>query len=267
MSRKESRLSWFLKPLALLLAGSLWLPCALAQDKTEDQIARVKANFAGKSLADINSALASMRPEAFDESDKKKLLEYLPLVTAGNRISDRKRLECLVARLQSALRLHGRAGIVEILVFNDPRPIVYNKPGVVVVLSTEVLKIVGGDDAAFVGVVAHELAHEYVAMQMLYALRARHNVRIRELELFCDAVAVVTLLSLQMNPTSYSEALERICRHSQAAASLNDGSSSHPSLNARLKLIAGIKALLEPKASPTSNYGNNLQKSDTFIQP
>jgi Zn-dependent protease with chaperone function len=242
-----------MKPLALLLACSLWVPSALAQDKTEEQIARVKANFAGKSLAEINSALASMRPEPFSESDKKKLLEDLPLVTAANRISDRNRLEHLVARLQGALRLHGRAGIVEIIVFNDPRPIVYNKPGVVVVLSTEVLKIVRGDDAALVGVVAHELAHEYVAMRMLYALRASDDFRIRELELFCDAVAVVTLLSLQMNPNSYSEALERICRHSQAAEHLNDGSSSHPSLDARLRLIAGIKATLEPKTARTSN--------------
>jgi hypothetical protein len=236
-----------MKALALLVACSLWVPSALAQKKTEDQIARVKATFEGKSLADINTALASIRPEPFNESDRKKLLEDLPFVTAANRITERKQLEHLGARLQNALKLHGRAGIVELIVFNDPRPIVFNKPGVVVALSTEVLKIVGGDDAALVGVVAHELAHEYVAMPMLYALRAGDNERIRELELFCDAVAVVTLLSLQMNPTSYSEALDRICRHSQAAAYLNDGSGSHPSLGVRLKLIAGIKALLEPK--------------------
>jgi len=70
-----------MKRLALLLACSLWVSSALAQDKAEDQIARVKANFAGKSLADINSALASMRPEAFGESDKKKLLLQSPYET------------------------------------------------------------------------------------------------------------------------------------------------------------------------------------------
>jgi Zn-dependent protease with chaperone function len=241
-----------MKPLALVLACSLSASCAYTQGKTEEQIAHVKAYFVGKSLADINSALASMRPEAISESDKKKLLENLPLVTAANRVSDRKRLEHLVARLQVTLKLHDRAGIVEIIVFNDPRPIVFNKPGVVIVLSTEVLKIVGGDDAALAGVVAHELAHEYVAMPMLYALRATNDVKIQELELFCDAVAVVTLLSLHMNPNSYSKALAKICRHSQAAVSLNDGFSSHPSLDARLKLIAEITVLLEPKEAHAS---------------
>ena len=256
-----------MKALALLVACSLWVSSALAQDKTEDQIARVMANFEGKSLADINSALASMRPKPLNESDKKKLLEDLPLVTAANRISDRKRLEHLVARLQDALRFHARAGVVEIIVFNDPRPIVYNKPGVVVVLSTEVLKIVGVDDAALVGVVAHELSHEYVAMAMLYALRAGDDVRIRELELFCDAVAVVTLLSLHMNPASYSEALKRICRHSQAAAALNDGSSSHPSLDARLKLIAALKTLLEPKVDTSIDGAIRRSFAVAFSHP
>ena len=239
-----------MKPLALLLACSLWAPCVFAQ--REEELARVKASFAGKSLADINSQLASMRPQAVSDSDKKKLLEALPLVTAANRVTDRKRLERLAARLQPAFKLHDRADVEELIVFNDPRPIVYNKPGAVVVLSTEVLKIAGDDDAALVGVVAHELAHEYVAMPMLNALRASDDGKIRELELFCDAVAVVTIVSLRMNPNSYCKVLKRICRHSKAASTLNDGSSSHPSLETRLKLIAGIEALLEPHAAHTS---------------
>jgi hypothetical protein len=256
-----------MKPLALLLACSLSASSDFPGGQTEEQIARVRSNFIGKSLAEINAALASMRPDAVSESDKKKLLEDLPLVTAANRVNDHKRLEHLVARVQGALKLHGRAGIMEIIVFNDSRPIVYNKPGVVVVLSTEVLKIVGDDDAALIGVVAHELAHEYVALPMLYALRAANNLKTSELELFCDAVAVVTILSLRMNPDSYRKALERICRHSQEAAFLNEGSGSHPSLDARLRLIAEIKGAVEPKALHTSNKGAALRKAKRFVWP
>jgi hypothetical protein len=240
-----------MKPLALLLVCSLWASSAFAQGVNEEEIAAVKVSFAGKSLAEINAALASMRPAPVSESDKKKLLEDLPLVTSANRVN-RNRVDHLVARLQPAFELYGRAGVTEIIVFSDSRPIVYNKPGVVVVLSTEVLRIVGDDDAALLGVVAHELAHEYVAMPMLNAIRASDDVRIRELELFCDAAAVVTILSLRMDPKSYARTLERICRHSRAAASLNDGSRSHPSLLSRLKLIAEITLLLEPEAAYAS---------------
>lgn len=239
-----------MKALALLLACSLWGTSVLAQDQAADQIARVKAEFAGKSFAEINATLASMRPLAFSESDKKMLMRDLPLITDSNRVADRRQLDRLAARLQATLKLYDRAGVIELVVFRDPRPIIYNKPGVVVVLSTEMLKMVGDNDAALVGVVAHELAHEYVAMSMLHALQATDLVKIRQLELFCDAVAVITLLNLQLDPASYSQALTRICAHSKAAASLNDGTGSHPALATRLKLIAEIRALMQSVLSP-----------------
>jgi predicted Zn-dependent protease len=120
---------------------------------------------------------------------------------------------------------------------------------VVLVISTEVLKIVGSDDAALIGLVAHELAHEYVAMQMLSALRSGDLSRIRELELFCDAVATVVLFNLGLDPAHYARVLRRIATHSQAAAALNDGSNSHPAIAARLKVISDVSDLLRSQIS------------------
>jgi hypothetical protein len=84
-----------------------------------------------------------MRPETFGESDKKKLLEDLPLVTAANRVSDRKMTGHLVARLQGALRLYGGPVSSRNNRLQRSATDRLHKPGVVVVLSTEVLKIVG----------------------------------------------------------------------------------------------------------------------------
>jgi len=229
-----------MKAFALFLACCLWDTSVFAQTRVAERIAEVKAEFAGKSLSEINSALASIRPAAVKEADKHKLLRNLPLITAANLITDIMELNYLKARLESALRLHDRVGVVELVVFRDPRPIVYNKPGVVVVLSTEVLRIVGNTDAALVGVVSHELAHEYVAMPMLYAVQVQDTLQIQRLELFCDAVAVITLLTLHLDPAGYCKALKQICRHSLAAKSLNDGTGSHPALAVRLKLIDEI---------------------------
>ena len=169
-----------------------------------------------------------MRPEAVSQTDKSLLMRELPLVNAHNRVEDGRQLVRLYARVETTLELYKRHGIVDLVIFRDSRPIVYSKPGVVLVISTEVLKIVGSDDAALIGLVAHELAHEYVAMQMLSALRSGDLSRIRELELFCDAVATVVLLNLGLDPAHYASVLRRIATHSQAAAALNDGSNSHP---------------------------------------
>jgi hypothetical protein len=238
-----------LKAFALFMAFNCGISSTAAQDQKQNEIARVESVFAGKSLSEINLTLAAMRPEAVSQTDKSLLMRELPLVNAHNRVEDGRQLVRLYARVETTLELYQRHGILDLVIFRDSRPIVYCKPGVVLVISTEVLKIVGSDDAALIGLVAHELAHEYVAMQMLSALRSGDLSRIRELELFCDAVATVVLLNLGLDPAHYARVLRRIATHSQAAAALNDGSDSHPAIAARLKVISDVSDVLRSQIS------------------
>lgn len=128
-----------------------------------------------------------------------------------------------------------------------------------IAISTEVLKIVGPDDAALAGIIAHESAHEYVAMQFLSAVQAHDLEKLRELELFCDAVAVVVLLDLGLDPSRYAQVVSRTANHSKAAAILNDGSNSHPAVGARLRVIRDITLAL--KASPTDSLKSKRKES------
>lgn len=95
---------------------------------------------------------------------------------------------------------------------------------------------------------AHELAHEYVAMDLLQATQSGNLGRIRELELFCDAVAAVVLLDLKLDPGAYARALRRIANHSKESAKLNNGENSHPAVHARLRLISDISALFRNRS-------------------
>jgi len=213
-----------------------------AQNQKQSEIARVELAFAGKSLDEINSWLTAMRPPAVDPADKLLLMRELPFCTPANRIENPRELDRLRKRLVPVLKLYARDGVVDLVLFRDPRPIVYSRAGVVVAISTEVLKIVGEDDAALAGIIAHELAHEYVALQLLQALQAKDLGKIRELELFCDGVAVVMMLDLGLDPARYGQILETIANHSQAAAVLNNGSNSHPEVAARRRVISDLSA-------------------------
>ncbi|MGI8734481.1 MAG: hypothetical protein ACR2LM_14405 [Pyrinomonadaceae bacterium] len=235
--------------LVLLMALSFGLSSALAQDQKDSEVLRAKSAFTGKSLAQISLTLATQRPEQVSLSDKAILTRELPLLNDHNRVKDDRQVARLYARAEATLKFFHRYGVVDLILFRHPQPIVYNKPGVVLVISTEVLKIVGNDEAALAGLLGHELAHEYVALQMLHALRSGDLSKIRELELFCDAVAVVVLLNLGLDPAHYGRALERIVTHSQAARVLNDGSGSHPTMGARLKVISDISNLLRSRAT------------------
>ena len=247
--------------LALLLGFSLPGSPASAQSQSqlEHEISRVESWFMGKSLNEIKLKLGAMRPAAVSQADKELLMSELPLITSANRIRDQYQLEHLRARALPVLKFYQRDGIVELIVFKDARPIVYSKPGVMIAISTEVLKIVGSDDAALAGIIAHESAHEYVAMQFLNAVEAHDLEKLRELELFCDAVAVVVLLDLGLDPSHFAQIVKRTANYSTPAAILNNGSNSHPAVGARLRLILDITVAL--KASPTDSLKSKQKES------
>jgi Zn-dependent protease with chaperone function len=114
------------------------------------------------------------------------------------------------------------------------------KAGAFIAISNRVLKIAKDDDALS-GIIAHELSHEYFAMQYLQARNARDYEKLRIIELMCDALTTITMLKLEMNPNKYSDALEKIIRNSKASEQLNDGTREMPSLQARLHVISEIK--------------------------
>lgn len=242
-SRSRPRLR--LEAVALLLFCSVSASFSLAQAGSEEdrEISRVESWFNGKSLDEINVALTRLRPSPVNPSDKALLLRDLPSLVVKNRVTDKRALRQLSARLSTLLKLYERVGIVELIIFRHSEPIVISKAGAVIALSTEILKIVGNDDGALIGIVAHELAHEYVALELLGAMRSKNLSRMRELELFCDAVAVIVLLDLGLDPVRYANALRRIATYSEAATELNNGQNSHPAVNARVRVISDIAAL------------------------
>jgi Zn-dependent protease with chaperone function len=236
------------KALGLVLALSLGLS-VFAHGQERSEVSRAESGFAGRSLAEVNLALATMRPERVSESDKVILTRVLPVLTDRNRVVDARQLALLSARTEATLRFCQRYGVVDLILFRHSEPIVFSKPGVVLGIATELLKIVGDDDAALAGIVAHELAHEYIALQMLSAVRAGDLSKMRELELFCDAVAVIVLLDLSLDPVHYSRVLKRIARHSPASTALNNGSSTHPAIEQRLQVILDISNLFKSEAA------------------
>ena len=234
-----------LKALALLLICSLSGSFSLAQAGSEEdhEISRVESWFAGKCLDEVNLALTRLRPSAVSQSDKALLLKDLSPLIGKTRVTEKRQLRQLYTRLRATMKLYDRDQIVELIIFRHSEPIVISKAGAVIALSTEILKIVGNDDAALIGIVAHELAHEYVALEFLEATQSKNQSRMRELELFCDAVAVIVLIDFGLDPAHYAKALSRIATYSEAATELNNGQNSHPAVNARLRVISDIAAL------------------------
>lgn len=200
--------------------------------------------FEQKKLSDCVSLLDILRPAAVDPQHKKLLKEAgFPLVDTTTEITDPKTLASIYARTRRVLQFHQREGIIEYVVFRNNHPVVMTKAGAYIAIATKTLQL-AQTDGALAGIVAHELSHEYVALDFYNARQRQDFAKMRELELLCDAYAVITLVHLGMNPDEYANVLTKIINNSPESQGLNNGANGTPTLEARLTVITQLKTIL-----------------------
>ena len=213
------------------------------------ETAFVLSQFRDKTLDDCVQYMDRLRPKALTADEKKILKAYgFDLISKDTEINDPTLLGELYQKTQRVLEFHHRAGIVEYLLFKNHDPVLMTKAGAFIAISNRALKIVK-DDEALSGIIAHELSHEYFALQFLQATNAHDCEKLRIIELMCDALGTITMLKLNMNPDKYTEALQKIIRNSKASEQLNDGSREMPSLQTRLHVIAEIRKQFSGQSS------------------
>jgi len=101
----------------------------------------------------------------------------------------------------------------------------------VILVSANVLPLLNREE--FAALVAHEIGHEYVWADYWRAERRHDHARIRELELRCDGIAIVTLRRLGLEIlTSYSRELR-----------LDDNAADYAQLRERRAFIRAVEQL------------------------
>lgn len=197
--------------------------------------------FRTKTFAECVAAMDRLRPQAVTADEKSTLKQAgFDLVTSKNTIADPTQLAELYRETQDVLQFHHRAGIVEYVYFKHNEPIAETKAGAFIALSNRLWEL-GKDKEGRSGIIAHELSHEYLALQFLQAYQSHDCEKLRVIELECDAFATITMIALKMNPDRYAEALRRIVHNSKESEKLNDGNNGMPTLEARLQVISEIK--------------------------
>lgn len=171
-----------------------------------------------------------------------RLPVYLPTPSLEKRIVEAQglpvvsgeRVERLKAALQPALDYHER-GKLPIYVLESKRPKAFFVERAVIIITTGLLY--GASDKDIRGIVAHELAHEYVWDECVKAKKNNDGELMREIELFCDAVAAFTLKEIGGDPASYALTIERLTTIRVNAGLGRAGENfTHPSLTTRKML-------------------------------
>ncbi len=196
-----------------------------------EEAANALERLGGLSPAAIRERLTQMSLPAYLPGplliNKIVELQYLPVVKS-------KSADRLKAVVQPVLDYHGRSRL-PIYVLRSDQPQAYLVARAVIIITTRMMDI--ADDAEIRGIIAHELAHEYVWNERVNALREKDWKLIRECEFFCDAVAAFTLKEIGDDPASYGRILLRM-----GVVAIKSGiakwqkSNTHPSLDERMKL-------------------------------
>lgn len=213
----------FVLELSTTIAGQ-----TIKTTETERALARL-GNLAPDA---VSRRLSELRPPAnqtghvlLNEIIKQQKLK----VMAGEWV------ERLKATLQPVLAYHKRDDKLAILVVLSEQPRAYVAVRAALIITTKLTLITSG--AELRGIIAHELAHQYLWEERERAFKDEDKSSLWEIELFCDAVAAITLKAIGDDPSCYAQALARMGYFGVTTGSTTRSETkTHPSLDVRIRL-------------------------------
>lgn len=222
-----------LKPIALAAVVAIGLSTAVAgQAARMTETDRAISRLGDLTPNNVRCRLTEMRPVAYQPGPV--LLNEIAKRLNSPIISGR-RVDRLHDILQPVLRYHQRDGKLAIFLIGSEQPRAYVVARAALVITTKLMLITS--EAEMRGIVAHELAHEYLIDDREQAIKEKNGSLMREIELFCDVVAAITLKEIGDDPTQYGQALRRMTSIGIISGSATrHESETHPSLDARMAL-------------------------------
>ena len=182
--------------------------------------------------------LDTARPEPLPMEVRARVLRTLPTYGEITRLNHRGQRKLLAVR--ALLQAMGRAPAYDIKVVDVPvlRVGVYART--VILISGPALSVLGPEELQ--AVAAHEIGHEYFTADYERAYGLRNTERLKELELMCDAIALVTLERLRINPSRLMSAVAKSASYNRLHFGDAMDESAYPTLSERQVFASEVVA-------------------------
>lgn len=203
--------------------------------------------FTGRSLDDFFKYLGHVRPVAqkLNAGTQRTLSKRVREIAMATGQITESRIEDYQRCFTPIFTLHQREGHIILIIFPDQEPSVTIHNNRVIAISTRSVEL-AESEAGLAGIIAHEVAHEYLTSPRLTSLLDQDARLDHEIELVCDGIAVASLLRLGMDPQAYARSLSAQVRNQKNTS--NDRLSLHPALATRLAMIRSVSAWFSPPA-------------------
>jgi len=181
--------------------------------------------------------LKTARPAPVSAENKARALSSLPQegeITNLNAAARQK-----LAALVEVFRATDRDSVYEIKVITVPQAAIGLHARAVVLISEAALTLADADELQ--ALLAHEIAHEYVWTERERAFRLGDRKSLKNLELVCDAIAIVTLHELGMDLSRLMTGVQKISRFNRERFGTAINERDYPTVTQR-RAFAGAVA-------------------------
>ena len=211
-------------------SGKATLPGTVAQKALQ--------YFAKTEQGDFEDFLKSIRPAGVSADRRVRLLAS---IKKEDIVSPSARRQAKLDALRPILAYHDRAGI-EVKILRLGLAWAGFLEGAAIVVSEEAVDILTAEELQ--AVVAHELGHEYFATEYEPARNNKEYDKVKEVELRCDALAIITMKSLGLNPSTLLSGISALTKFNEGRGVRNNPDLV-TSLNERLRFCQAITKLVE----------------------
>ena len=207
--------------------------------------------------------LDEARPAAVTPGAKAMVLKSLPPEGEIRIVSASARDK--ITALYPVLRATQRAGVYEVKVIDVPQAAIAIHGRAVILITQPALEMLETDQLR--ALVAHEAAHEYVWKSWEDATKRDDWKQLQQLELVCDAIAVVILHQLGLEVSSLIRGIERITQWNLLRFGRPLNERKHPTLAERREFARDVAAWVTgPSRSVTFSQTATPSATDTCGQ-
>jgi predicted Zn-dependent protease len=184
--------------------------------------------------------LETARPAPVSAEEKARILSTLPLDGEVTDLSASARQK--IAALTELLRVTGRESVYEIKVIDVPQAAIGLHARAVILVSEAALTLLDADELQ--ASLAHEMGHGYVWTERERAFQLGDHKRLKDLELVCDAIAIVTLHGLGMDVSRLMSGVERTSRFNRERFGTANNERDYPILAERQAFARAMAAAI-----------------------
>ena len=185
--------------------------------------------------------LQRIRPHKLDPAVRARVLANLPQEGEAAPSSNHR---AKLVGIDAILRYHERENEIKVKVIDVEQAFFGLHARTVVLISVHALELLDKDEVE--AVVAHEMGHEYFWTEYAEAARRRDRQRLRELELRCDGVAVLTLLAFGRDTAAFESGQAKLRRFNESIGATANADNYVPHQE-RIRFVRALFELLRQR--------------------